>query len=57
MLSTLCYFHGLLWKRASQNQNPAKAILSAGTACPNRLDERIGDLPRFEIPSCSVRGY
>jgi hypothetical protein len=43
MLSTLCHFHGLLWKRASHNQNPAEALLSTGTVCPNRLDVRIGD--------------
>jgi hypothetical protein len=41
MLSILCHFHGLLWKRASNNQNSAKADLSTGTACPNRLDERM----------------
>jgi hypothetical protein len=31
MLSILCHFHGLLWKRASHNQNPAEAVLSTGT--------------------------
>jgi hypothetical protein len=43
VIAYLCRFHGLLWKRASNNQNPAKAVLNTGTACPNRLDERIGD--------------
>jgi len=31
MLSILCHFHGLLWKRASHNQNPAEAVLSTRT--------------------------
>src|SRR6185312_15991519 len=44
MLSILCHFHGLLWKRASQNQNPANAFMNAGRTGPNRIDERIGDV-------------
>jgi hypothetical protein len=54
MLSILCHFHGLLWKRASQNQNPAKTFLNAGTARPNRLDERIGDDALIEAFQCQV---
>jgi hypothetical protein len=51
ILSILCHFHGLLWKRATQNQNPAKAFLNAGTAGPNRFDERIGDYALIDLAS------
>jgi hypothetical protein len=49
MLSILCHFHGLLWKRASHNQNPAKGVSRMATACLNRLDEPIGDESLTEI--------
>lgn len=54
-LSTLCHFHGLLWKRVSQNQNHGegpfwerepfdRAADYLASALRSMLDERIGDL-------------
>jgi hypothetical protein len=53
MLSILCHFHGLLWKRVSQNHNhredpfweresPVRAADYSGSALRSMLDERIG---------------
>jgi hypothetical protein len=50
MLSILCHFHGPLWNGVSQIKS-CKSRLSAGTASPNRLDERIGDLAAFMLRS------
>src|SRR6202041_101514 len=41
-LSTLCHFHGPLWKRASHNHNHRNARIGNGTTCPNRLDKCLG---------------
>ena len=53
MLSILCHFHGLLWKRVSQNHNhrkpfweresPVRAADYPASALRSMLDERIGD--------------
>jgi hypothetical protein len=46
---TLSFPWPALETRVAQS-NPAKAVLSAGTACPNRLDERIGENTLIDDP-------